>query len=166
MTDKCIFKRFAAAARNRIYSKNLVSVLSVSGSVALYFVRFVVLFGLIVSSSSGGNLFAQSVAVSEGAGASLKFDEDKSFEHLENVCAFGRRFSTSRGMRQQQDYLRKHFESLGVQVFMQPFVSRNPRDGRQVELANMIVRFHPHRSKRLLICCHYDTRPFPDPEGL
>jgi Zn-dependent M28 family amino/carboxypeptidase len=81
---------------------------------------------------------------------------------LENVCAFGRRFSTSRGMMQQQDYLRKHFESLGVQVFMQPFVARNPRDGRQAELANMIVRFHPHRSKRLLICCHYDTRPFPD----
>ena len=108
---------------------------------------------------AGSGAFAQAVRSSV---ATTAFDQDKSFAHLENVCAFGRRFSTSRGMLQQQDYLRRHFESEGVQVFMQPFAAINPRDGRQVELANMIVRFHPNRSKRLLICCHYDTRPFPD----
>lgn len=117
---------------------------------------------LTVSLSAVGSLSAQTVAEPENAKAAPTFDEDESFAHLENVCAFGRRFSTSRGMTQQQDYVRKHFESLGVQVFMQPFVARNPRDGRQAQLANMIVRFHPHRSKRLLLCCHYDTRPFPD----
>ena len=65
-------------------------------------------------------------------------------------------------MSQQQDYLIRHFESLGAEIFKQPFIARNPRDGRQAELVNLIVRFHPHRAKRLLICCHYDTRPYPD----
>jgi Zn-dependent M28 family amino/carboxypeptidase len=27
---------------------------------------------------------------------------------------------------------------------------------------NLIVQWHPDRKKRLLLCCHYDTRPFPD----
>ena len=127
--------------------------------------RLILLLSLIVSPSAIGSLSAQTVAAldsPDGTKEALTFDADKTFAHLENVCAFGRRFSTSRGMTQQQDYLRRHFESLGVQVFMQPFVVRNPRDGQQAQLANMIVRFQPHRSKRLLICCHYDTRPFPD----
>ena len=92
----------------------------------------------------------------------LEFDANGAFRHLEEVCDFGRRFSTSHGMSLQQKYLRKHFESLGAEVFLQPFPVRNPVDGHQVQLANMVVRFQPHRSKRLLFCCHYDTRPFPD----
>ena len=40
--------------------------------------------------------------------------------------------------------------------------ARNPNTGEQVTLANTLVRWHPKRRKRLLICCHYDTRPYPD----
>ena len=162
MTDKCILSRFVAAAQNPIFPRKFAFALGNPRPVALFTRLATVLFGLIVSLNSVGSLCAQTVAVSEVGNAAPTFDEDQSFAYLEDVCAFGRRFSTSRGMRQQQDYLRKYFESLGVEVFMQPFLARDPRDGRQAELANMIVRFHPHRSKRLLLCCHYDTRPFPD----
>lgn len=158
MTDKRIFERFVGSLRNPTGAGNPITnrnFVSISACVFL-------LFGLANSLELSSNSFAQTVAVSDGSKTEPAFDEEEAFAHLENVCAFGRRFSTSRGMTQQQDYLRQHFESLGVEVFMQPFVARNPRDGRQAELANMIVRFHPHRSKRLLICCHYDTRPFPD----
>lgn len=154
--------RFVTIARKTIFSKKSALPFALLGSAIACAKRAIVLFGLIASLSAAGSLSAQTVDVPDVAQTAPTFDEDKSFAHLENVCAFGRRFSTSRGMTQQQDYLRKHFESLGVQIFLQPFVARNPRDGRQAELANMIVRFHPHRSKRLLVCCHYDTRPFPD----
>ena len=29
-------------------------------------------------------------------------------------------------------------------------------------MANLIVEWHPNRAERILICAHYDTRPFPD----
>ena len=29
-------------------------------------------------------------------------------------------------------------------------------------MANLIVRWHPDRKRRLLLCTHYDTRPYPD----
>lgn len=130
--------------------------------VAVYPLLLVLLL-LIANSAAGGNaLHAQSAVAVKPNAPVAGFDSQEAFHHLENVCGLGRRFSTSRGMTQQREYLREQFESIGAEVFMQPFSARDPRDGRQVELANMIVRFHPHRSKRLLLCCHYDTRPFPD----
>ena len=89
------------------------------------------------------------------------FDQEAAFAHLETVCDFGRRFSTSAGMGAQQAFLQQHFRKLNAEIIMQPFAARNPLDGSTVELANMIVRWHPNRKNRLLICCHYDTRPFP-----
>ena len=29
-------------------------------------------------------------------------------------------------------------------------------------MANLIVHWHPERKERILLCAHYDTRPFPD----
>ncbi len=33
--------------------------------------------------------------------------------------------------------------------------------GRQVPMANLIVRFNPESRERIMICGHYDTLPFP-----
>ena len=116
MTDKCIFTRFVAAARNPIFSRKFALLFDALGPVASFATRVIAMLCLTVSLSAVGSLSAQTVAEPENAKAAPTFDEDESFAHLENVCAFGRRFSTSRGMTQQQDYVRKHFESLGVQV--------------------------------------------------
>ena len=90
------------------------------------------------------------------------FDSKAAFSFLEKVCAIGPRVSGSAGMLQQQSFLKEHFESVGGQVYFQSFFVRHPQDGRQIELKNQLVRFHPEREKRLLMCCHYDTRPYPD----
>ena len=94
--------------------------------------------------------------------AKTEFDAQASFQFLEEVCEIGPRISGSEGMTKQQQYLKKHFESIEGAVYFQSFYARHPRDGRQIELKNQLVRWHPNREKRLLICCHYDTRPFPD----
>ncbi|MEL7499086.1 MAG: M28 family peptidase [Planctomycetota bacterium] len=91
-----------------------------------------------------------------------QFDQDKAFAHLEAVCEFGPRISAKRGMKKQQQYLEKHFKKIGGKVLNQPFQARSPFDGRPSKLHNLIVQYHPERERRLLICCHYDTRPFAD----
>ncbi len=90
------------------------------------------------------------------------FDGESAFEILKAVCEIGPRVSGSTGMKQQQEMLTKHFTELGAQVYLQEFNVRHPETGQLVQLGNLAVRFHPERKKRLLICCHYDTRPFPD----
>jgi len=93
----------------------------------------------------------------------LPFDGDKSYQHLLNVCEFGPRPSGSEGMRKQQEYLERHFTALGGQVEYQRMERiRHPETGEAVPLANLIVRWHPEKKRRILLCCHYDTRPYPD----
>ena len=90
------------------------------------------------------------------------FDETIAFDFLEKVCEIGPRMSGTKGMKQQQDLLLEHFQTTGGAVYFQSFPAEHPVDKRQIEMKNMMVRWHPNRNKRLLICCHYDTRPFPD----
>jgi hypothetical protein len=90
------------------------------------------------------------------------FDGDAAWKHLVSVCRIGPRISTSKGMHRQQKYLEEHFESIGGKVLSQQFQVVSPFNGKAVALQNMIIRFHPDRKRRLLFCCHYDTRPFAD----
>ena len=94
--------------------------------------------------------------------ADIPFDGQSAYEMLNRICKLGSRVSGSPGMLQQQEILRDHFQELGGQVEFQRFQVRHPLNGTAVPMANLIVRWHPDRKERILICAHYDTRPFPD----
>ena len=91
-----------------------------------------------------------------------KFDSEAAFGYLKDVCLMGPRYSASKGMAEQQKYLQEHFTKIGGKILHQQFQARSPFNGKNVNLYNFIVQYHPERTKRLLICCHYDTRPFAD----
>jgi hypothetical protein len=65
-------------------------------------------------------------------------------------------------MHAQQKLLTTHFQNLGGKVRLQKFRVRHPQTGKEVAMANMIVEWQPQRRERILLCAHYDTRPFPD----
>lgn len=98
--------------------------------------------------------------------ADIPFDGQRAYVHLREICALGPRISGSEGMRRQQAYLKAHFEALGGRVSWQPFTVRHPLTGQPVELANLIVEWHPQRRERILLCTHYDTRPLPDQDPI
>lgn len=89
-------------------------------------------------------------------------DGMRAFQYLEQICAIGPRPSGSPGMQQQQELVRKHFEQLGASVSLQKFQANDPLGGPKLQLANLIVQWHPDRKQRVLLCAHYDTRPLPD----
>ena len=83
--------------------------------------------------------------------------------YLEAICAIGPRVSGSRGMAEQQKLIIDHFKKLGVEVEEQRFQAPHPQNrSRRVKLANLVVRWRPEATRRVLFCAHYDTRPFPD----
>jgi Zn-dependent M28 family amino/carboxypeptidase len=92
----------------------------------------------------------------------IPFDGARAYKHLTNLCAIGPRIAGSPGMVEQRELIRKHFESLGAKVSTQTWKIRHPQTGEPIELANLIVEFHPDREERILLCAHYDTRPYPD----
>jgi len=92
-----------------------------------------------------------------------RFDGQRAYDYLRLICSLGPRISGSQGMLRQQQLLEKHFKQLGAEVFYQRFQNkRHPRTGRPVPMANMVVRWQPEATDRILLCAHYDTRPLPD----
>lgn len=98
--------------------------------------------------------------------ANIPFNGDRAYQYLKDICAIGPRVSATEGMARQQAYLKTHFEKLGGKVSLQQFPARHPQTGQQVQLANLIVEWHPDRKERVLLCAHYDTRPFPDQDPI
>ena len=92
----------------------------------------------------------------------IPFDGAQAYAYLREVCAFGPRASGSKAMLSQRQRLVEHFKSLGADVSLQAFKARHPLDGSAVPMANVIARWHADRGRRVLLCAHYDTRPYPD----
>lgn len=101
----------------------------------------------------------------------IPFNGARAYEYLQQICALGQRVTASPGMKKQQELLTKHFQDLGGKVTLQKFPAKQGGSGKRTEMANLIVEWHPDRKERILLCAHYDTRPFPDqdpvnPQGL
>jgi hypothetical protein len=88
-------------------------------------------------------------------------DAMRAYRYLEELCALGPRPSGSPAMHKQQKLLVEHFKKLGGQVSLQEFRAKNPLGGT-VDMANILVQWHPERKNRILLSAHYDTRPLPD----
>ena len=91
----------------------------------------------------------------------IPFNGARAYDYLKQLCAIGPRPSGSPGMAKQQKLLAEHFKKLGGQVEFQRFRAPDPRNGRWVSMANIIVRWNPKSRDRILICAHYDTLPYP-----
>jgi hypothetical protein len=103
-------------------------------------------------------------AAERGGAEPTAFDGKRALEYLNKICDLGPRMSGTAGMQKQQELLKKHFVSLGVAVQTQPFTARQNSQRMSVEMANLIVSWHPERKRRVILCSHYDTRPIADQE--
>jgi len=92
----------------------------------------------------------------------VQFDGNRAYAHLKEICALGPRPSGSDGMARQQRLVADHFLKLKAKVKFQSFDAPHPRTGEPVAMNNLVVSWHPQAQERILLCCHYDTRPFPD----
>lgn len=92
----------------------------------------------------------------------VQFDGNRAYAHLKEICALGPRPSGSDGMSRQQRLVAEHFSKLKAKVRFQSFDAPHPRTGEPVAMNNLVVSWQPQAQERILLCCHYDTRPFPD----
>ncbi len=91
-----------------------------------------------------------------------RYDADRAFGYLAEICAIGPRPTGSPGMAKQREMLEAFFTARGGEVRMQESTIRHPVSGEAVTMANLIATWHPQRPKRFVLCAHYDTRPYPD----
>ena len=90
-----------------------------------------------------------------------EFDGDRAFAYLKQQCAFGPRHPGSEGHRQCLSFMVEELRGNADAVVKQPFLFTNPRSGETFSLNNVIASFGS-RGERILLCAHWDTRPWAD----
>ncbi|MBN2030250.1 M28 family peptidase [bacterium] len=117
-------------------------------------------FSLILIIILGGNGCAQSQIPT--------FDEVKAFDYLKIQCQFGPRYPGSVGHKNCLEFLVRELKETTDRVIQQPFIHTLSGMNKTITMTNVIASFGD-QGDRLLLCAHWDTRPWadrdPDPEN-
>ena len=113
------------------------------------------LFGLVLAAG----LFAKSA---DAQNVNIKWDSRRAFGYLQKVCEIGPRVSGTEGMLKQRAMIIEHFRQFGCEIRAQAFDVAHPQTGIPVRMTNLVISFDPTAKLRVVLACHYDTRPFPD----
>ena len=97
-------------------------------------------------------------------GKAPTFDSDRAYRYLVEQCDFGPRNPGSHGASLALDYFDSFFSERADSVALQPFVFTDTIVDTTFNCTNIIASFNPGRMPRVILCAHWDTRPFADRE--
>lgn len=90
------------------------------------------------------------------------FDGQNSFGLLEKQVEFGPRNPGGKGHAACRDWLVEELEKYSERVIKQDFQHFDKRRDTTLVMSNIIASFNLNSKHRILLCAHWDTRPFAD----
>jgi glutaminyl-peptide cyclotransferase len=91
------------------------------------------------------------------------FDADNAFAMIKNQTDFGPRNPNSEGHKNTLAFLSSKLDEYADNVSLQNFEYPG-YGGEKLKLTNIIGKFNPEKENRILLCAHWDTRPWADEE--
>lgn len=96
-------------------------------------------------------------------GSNPSFDGERAYALLEKQCSFGPRYPGSPGHKACLEFLVSELRQFTADVRLQSFDHSFGLDQQQTARAtNVVARLWPDRTRRILLCAHWDTRPWAD----
>lgn len=123
-------------------------------------IYFIILFSLIViyackcDKDSGTPLKTPTVVVPE-------FNADSAYHFIEKQISFGPRVPGTKAWENCAKYLQQKLTHYGAEVLVQEAKVRI-WNGTLVSMKNIIGTWLPNKQKRVLLCAHWDSRPYAD----
>lgn len=111
--------------------------------------------------SSKSSVEADAPAIDSARICAVKFSGDSAFQFVKAQCDFGPRLPNSKAIEQCGDYIAGKFAAYGLEVTNQRTVVKG-WDGTDLKCRNIIASYNPDEAKRIIICTHYDSRPWAD----
>lgn len=110
---------------------------------------------------SCGNSKKASVAEAEVAVQVPAFSGDSAYLYVKQQVDFGPRTPNSPAHDECGDYLAAKLEAFGAKVYNQR-ADLTGYDGKTLKARNIIGAYNPDSPRRVLLCAHWDTRPWAD----
>lgn len=96
------------------------------------------------------------------------FNADSAYHYTATQVAFGPRVPNTPAHKACGNYLTTELRRFGAQVIEQEAIVQT-YDKIPLEAKNIIASFNPEQASRVLLCAHWDSRPFadydPDPKN-
>ncbi len=89
------------------------------------------------------------------------FNADSAYHFIENQVSFGPRVPGSKAWEKCAEYLVGTLERFGTEVIVQEATAR-AWDGTILPVKNIIGSWQPDNKKRVMLCAHWDSRPYAD----
>lgn len=89
------------------------------------------------------------------------FNADSAYYFVEQQVKFGPRVPNSAAHTKCAAWLETTLKKYAPQVVVQPFTAK-AFDGTTLNCKNIIASFNPKSTTRVLLCSHWDSRPFAD----
>jgi hypothetical protein len=90
-----------------------------------------------------------------------RFDGEAAMQLVHAQVGFGPRVPGTEGHARQLEWMVARLDSLGAEVAIDTF-SHVTSEGDSLRLFNVIARFRPEATRRVLLLAHWDTRPRAD----
>ena len=89
------------------------------------------------------------------------FNADSAYAFCEAQCAFGPRVMNSAAHDQCEQWIVSKFQSYGLSVTTQKTTLKG-YDGTPLHATNIVASYRPELTERILLCAHWDSRPWAD----
>ena len=89
------------------------------------------------------------------------FQADSAYHYIEAQAAFGPRVPNTAAHRACGDYLAAQLERFGAKVYNQ-YADLMAYDNTLLKARNIIGAYQPESRKRVMLCAHWDSRPYAD----
>ena len=89
------------------------------------------------------------------------FNADSAYAFCEAQCQFGPRTMNSPAHERCAEWIATKFRAFGMQVTMQQ-TDVAGYDGTTLHATNIIASYRPDAAERILVCAHWDSRPWAD----
>ena len=89
------------------------------------------------------------------------FNADSAYAYCQAQCDFGPRTMNSEAHERCGQWIGSKFQQLGCKVSYQR-MTVNGYDGTPLKAQNIIAQFRPELTSRILLCAHWDSRPWAD----
>ncbi len=90
-----------------------------------------------------------------------KFQADSAYAYIAQQLAFGPRVVNTEAHEATRQWLEGSLEAFGAQVMAQHFTA-TAYTGEVLNATNIIARFSPEKTDRILLCAHWDSRHISD----
>lgn len=90
-----------------------------------------------------------------------EFNADSAYSYVQAQTGFGPRIPNSQAHRNCGDYLAAQLEKFGAKVYNQ-YADLVAWDGTILKSRNIIGAYKPESKKRVMLCAHWDSRPYAD----